>query len=72
MVVLILSGVLALTVAGCVCVVWAARGGPRWTHGVAAATQAAGRLARGATRSGRKRNGGEYPFGGDGGAGGGE
>jgi hypothetical protein len=36
--VLILSGVLVLAVGGCVCVVWAARGGPRWVRAVAAVT----------------------------------
>lgn len=51
---IVLSVVLALVVAGCVCVAWAARGGPRWTHGVAKATLAAGELARGASKSSRK------------------
>lgn len=50
MALLILSGVLVLAVGGCVCVVWAARGGPRWVRGVATATLAAGELVR---RSGR-------------------
>ncbi|KUN87195.1 hypothetical protein [Streptomyces griseoruber] len=43
---LALSVLLVLTVGGCACVWWAARGGPRWTRPVAKATLAAGRLAR--------------------------
>ncbi|MFF6776613.1 hypothetical protein ACFY8W_24115 [Streptomyces sp. NPDC012637] len=54
MVVLILSGVLVLALAGCGCVVWAARGGPRWVRAVATVTLAAGALVRGAQRAGRK------------------
>jgi hypothetical protein len=51
---LILCGVLALVVGGCACVVWAARGGPRWARGVAAVALAAGELVRaGSGRSGR-------------------
>ncbi|WP_328459400.1 hypothetical protein [Streptomyces sp. NBC_00448] len=49
---LVLLGVLVLAVGGCVCVVWAERGGPRWVRGVAAVTLAAGDLVR---RSERKR-----------------
>ncbi|MET9624711.1 MULTISPECIES: hypothetical protein [unclassified Streptomyces] len=52
MILLVLSVVLALVVAGCVCVVWGARGGPRWVRGVAAVTLAAGEAVR---RSGRRR-----------------
>ncbi|WP_176741147.1 hypothetical protein [Streptomyces agglomeratus] len=44
MAVLVLSGVLALAAGGCVCVVWAARGGPRWVRAVAAVTLAAAEL----------------------------
>ncbi|MFE9884869.1 hypothetical protein [Streptomyces scopuliridis] len=51
MLVLVLSGVLVLAVGGCVCVVWAARGGPRWVRGAAAATRMAGELVG---RAGRK------------------
>ncbi|MER5438775.1 hypothetical protein [Streptomyces sp. NPDC002790] len=46
MIVLVLLCILALTVGGCACVVWAARGGPRWVRGVATATLAAGELVR--------------------------
>jgi hypothetical protein len=50
--VVLLSMVLALTVAGCGAVVWAARGGPRWVRAVATVTLAAGELVR---RSGKDR-----------------
>ncbi|MEU0278528.1 hypothetical protein ACIOGX_03350 [Streptomyces sp. NPDC088147] len=52
MLVLVLSGVLVLAVGGCVCVVWAARGGPRWVRVVAAATRAAGELV---SRAGQRK-----------------
>lgn len=53
MIVLALLGILALVVAGCVCVVWAERGGPRWVRVVASVTLAAGELVRG---SGKNRS----------------
>ncbi|MEV8389086.1 MULTISPECIES: hypothetical protein [unclassified Streptomyces] len=56
MTVLILSGVLVLALGGCVCVVWAARGGPRWVRAVSAATLAVGESVRRARRTGRSRN----------------
>ncbi|MEU6977050.1 MULTISPECIES: hypothetical protein [unclassified Streptomyces] len=59
MAILILSVLVVLAALGCGCVVWAARGGPRWARGVAATTLAAGELARGVSRSSRKWNGGE-------------
>ncbi|MEU9860806.1 hypothetical protein AB0D99_08020 [Streptomyces sp. NPDC047971] len=62
MALIILSGVLVLAVGGCVCVVWAARGGPRWVRGVATATLAAGELVR---RSGRTNRNGAGDRGGD-------
>ncbi|MEU6845587.1 hypothetical protein ABZ930_27300 [Streptomyces sp. NPDC046716] len=43
---LLLLGVLVLTIGGCVCVVWAERGGPRWVRGVATVTLAAGEMVR--------------------------
>ncbi|MEU6346111.1 hypothetical protein ABZ883_34740 [Streptomyces sp. NPDC046977] len=49
-----LLGVLALVVGGCVCVVWAARGGPRWVRVVASVTLAAGELLRQSERSRRR------------------
>ncbi|MDG9723117.1 MULTISPECIES: hypothetical protein [unclassified Streptomyces] len=59
MAVLVLSGVLVLVVGGCVCVVWAARGGPRWVRAVSAVTLAAGELARASKSSGRRGSGGD-------------
>ncbi|WP_369169655.1 hypothetical protein AB5J49_18020 [Streptomyces sp. R28] len=55
---LVLSGVLALVVGGCVCVVWAERGGPRWVRGVAAVTLGVSRLVRWLGRSSRKSGSG--------------
>ncbi|MFI1394610.1 hypothetical protein [Streptomyces sp. NPDC020681] len=52
MTVLVLLGVLALAIGGCVCVVWAARGGPRWVRIVATVTVGAGELLR---RSGKNQ-----------------
>lgn len=53
----LLVGLLALVVFGCVCTVWADRGGPRWTRGVAAATQVLASTARAFTKSNRRGNG---------------
>jgi uncharacterized membrane protein len=55
MILIVLSVILVLVIAGCACVVWAARGGPPWTRGVARATMAAGELVRASNRSGRGR-----------------
>ncbi|MFI1355155.1 hypothetical protein ACH4TV_16525 [Streptomyces sp. NPDC020898] len=44
--ILVLSVILALVVGGCVCVVWASRGGPRWARGVAYVVLAAGEVLR--------------------------
>ncbi|MFJ8663884.1 hypothetical protein [Streptomyces sp. NPDC093795] len=52
MILLALIGILVLVVGGCVCVVWAARGGPRWVRGVAAVTLAAGQVVRSSRRRG--------------------
>ncbi|MEV0224818.1 hypothetical protein [Streptomyces sp. NPDC050704] len=54
MIIVVLLGVLLLVVAGCACVVWAARGGPRWVRVVATATLAVGELVK----SSDKRRGG--------------
>jgi hypothetical protein len=43
-IILVLSVILVLAVGGCVCVWWAARGGPRWARVVATVTIAAGEL----------------------------
>ncbi|MEU2491097.1 hypothetical protein [Streptomyces sp. NPDC007883] len=53
MALLVLSGVIALAVGGCGCVVWAARGGPRWTRTVSAVTVAAAELVNSAGRRNR-------------------
>ncbi|MCZ9352467.1 hypothetical protein J2S54_005488 [Streptomyces sp. DSM 42143] len=55
MILILLSAVLLLVVGGCVCVVWAARGGPRWTRAVAKGTLLAGELVR---APGRGKGGG--------------
>lgn len=51
--------VLAAVVFGCVCVVWASRGGSAWVRAVARATTAASGLSRDAARRrrGNRRNG---------------
>ena len=46
MILLFLAGLIVLTVGGCVCVVWASRGGPTWVRAVATVTLAAGELVR--------------------------
>nr|WP_128428755.1 hypothetical protein [Streptomyces cyaneus] len=51
--IVVLSGVLALVVGMCGCVVWAERGGPRWVRGVAAVTLGLSRLVRWLARSSR-------------------
>ncbi|MBD0672719.1 hypothetical protein [Streptomyces sp. CBMA156] len=61
----VLIGVLVLVVAGCCCVVWADRGGPRWTRAVAALTLGAGEAVRSYQRRPRRTNSGSN--GGDGG-----
>ncbi|MFF0514735.1 hypothetical protein [Streptomyces sp. NPDC004250] len=53
-----LSAVLLLAVGGCVCVVWAARGGPRWTRRVSRATLLAGELLRASNRRSRRSGSG--------------
>ncbi|MFF1598095.1 hypothetical protein ACFVYV_11435 [Streptomyces mirabilis] len=54
--VLVLAGLLVLVIGGCVCVVWAARGGPRWVRGVAAVTLVVGELVRAFAKSNRRRS----------------
>ena len=49
--ILFFVGILVLVLGGCVCVVWGARGGPRWVRGVAHVTLAAGELLRKASSS---------------------
>ncbi|MCX4435952.1 MULTISPECIES: hypothetical protein [Streptomyces] len=54
--VLVLAGLLVLVIGGCVCVVWASRGGPRWVRGVAAVTLVVGELVRAFAKSNRRRS----------------
>ncbi|QEV19190.1 hypothetical protein [Streptomyces alboniger] len=56
MVLLLCMGVL-IAAAGLGAVVWAARGGPRWVHGVAKATSVAAELAASATKMSRRGGG---------------
>ncbi|MFE5588071.1 hypothetical protein [Kitasatospora sp. NPDC056531] len=51
----VLVALLVLVVAGCGCVVWAERGGPRWARAVAAVTLGAGEVLRRLERSQRRR-----------------
>nr|WP_043731164.1 hypothetical protein [Streptomyces zinciresistens] len=53
MMVLALAGLLLLAVGGCVCVVWASRGGPRWVRVVSRVTLALGEAVRASGRSRR-------------------
>ncbi|MER6841401.1 hypothetical protein [Streptomyces platensis] len=55
---LMLLGVLVLAIGGCVCVVWAGRGGPRWVRGVASVTLAVSELVRRAEKRNRRRSSG--------------
>ncbi|MET9724885.1 hypothetical protein [Streptomyces zaomyceticus] len=73
MVVIALTSVLLLAVGGCVCVVWAARGGPRWVRGVAAVTLTIGSILRDSNRRrgrGSNGDGNNGSWGSDGGGGG--
>ncbi|MCT9010691.1 hypothetical protein ACWGKW_24035 [Streptomyces sp. NPDC054766] len=54
---MVLLGVLLLVVAGCVCVVWDARGGPRWVRVVAVVTITAGELLRYSEKHRRRNDG---------------
>ncbi|WP_333763799.1 hypothetical protein [Streptomyces sp. IBSBF 2390] len=55
--IVVLFGVLALVIGGCVCVVWAERGGPRWARVVAKVTLVAAEIASTSTKSrSRSRN----------------
>ncbi|MDN3020516.1 hypothetical protein [Streptomyces sp. S.PB5] len=57
MITLVLLGVLALAVFGCVCVVWAERGGPRWVRVVAAVTVGLGKLLDSSRKRARSSSG---------------
>ncbi|MEU4796208.1 hypothetical protein [Streptomyces sp. NPDC023327] len=58
MMMLLLGAGALIAAAGLGAVVWAARGGPRWVHGVARATTVAAELA--ATARKRSHRGGSY------------
>ncbi|WP_030541884.1 hypothetical protein [Streptomyces albus] len=53
MAVLALSGIIALVAGACACVVWAARGGPRWVRVIAGVTLAVAEVVSMLARSGR-------------------
>lgn len=57
MILMVLIGVLVLAVGGCVCVVWAARGGPRWVRGVAKVTLLGGEVVRASRRRSHQQQG---------------
>ncbi|MFI6407594.1 hypothetical protein [Streptomyces sp. NPDC050548] len=50
MIVVLLLGVLVLVIGGCVCVVWAERGGPRWARVVATVTLTASEVLRSSSK----------------------
>ncbi|PKW10359.1 hypothetical protein SAMN05428944_2455 [Streptomyces sp. 1222.5] len=49
--IVVLLGVLALVIGGCVCVVWAERGGPRWARVVAKVTLVAAEVVSTSTKN---------------------
>ncbi|GEB60789.1 hypothetical protein GCM10017674_64950 [Streptomyces gardneri] len=57
MVLAVLIGVLVLAVGGCVCVVWASRGGPAWVRAVAKVTLLGGELVRDNRKRSRTQQG---------------
>ncbi|MFE7550429.1 hypothetical protein [Streptomyces gardneri] len=57
MVLAVLIGVLVLAVGGCVCVVWASRGGPAWVRAVAKVTLLGGELVRDNRKRSRTQRG---------------
>ncbi|AKA01240.1 hypothetical protein SAZ_00780 [Streptomyces noursei ZPM] len=61
---LLLLGVVLLAVGGCVCVLWAERGGPRWVRRVATVTLAASELVHRSQKR-RRRSGNRTTGGGD-------
>ncbi|MFE3884891.1 hypothetical protein ACFXPQ_18610 [Streptomyces lydicus] len=52
---LVLLGVVVLAVGGCVCVLWAERGGPRWVRRVATVTLAVSELVHRSQKRRRRR-----------------
>ncbi|MBM7168016.1 hypothetical protein JQK87_06245 [Streptomyces sp. G44] len=65
MMVLLLGAAVLIAAAGLGAVVWAARGGPRWVHGVAKATTVAAELAAVAASAAKKGRGGNNNYSGD-------
>ncbi|MFJ8631723.1 hypothetical protein [Streptomyces sp. NPDC093568] len=61
----VLVGVLLFAVFGCVCVVWASRGGPRWVRVVATVTLGLGEVVRVLGRSSRRSGAGSSSDSGD-------
>ncbi|MEU0401825.1 hypothetical protein ABZ318_16580 [Streptomyces sp. NPDC006197] len=59
MILYVLIGVLALAVAGCASVVWAARGGPRWVRAIATVTLLGGEVVRDGQRRSVRGGGGD-------------
>lgn len=68
MIVIALACVLLLVVGGCACVVWAARGGPRWARAVSTVTLALGEAVRASGRRSRSGSGSSGSMGDDGGS----
>ncbi|MFD8207358.1 hypothetical protein ACFV2S_13330 [Streptomyces sp. NPDC059695] len=64
MILYVLIGVLALAVAGCACVVWASRGGPRWVRAIATVTLLGGEAVRAERRRSRRWGNGNNSGGG--------
>jgi hypothetical protein len=56
-IVLALAVVLVLVAGGCVCVVWAARGGPRWVRAVSSVTLGMGEVVRSQSKRGNRNSG---------------
>ncbi|MFB6836071.1 hypothetical protein [Streptomyces sp. NPDC056361] len=66
MILFVLIAVVALAATGCVCVVWAARGGPRWVRAVATLTLLGGEVVRDGRRRGLRGGGDQSGRDGDG------
>lgn len=65
MILTVLLGLVVLAaVGGCVCVVWAARGGPRWVRAISSATLTASELLRRSNRNRPRRLNGNSDSGG--------
>ncbi|MFI7497550.1 hypothetical protein ACIBVL_03380 [Streptomyces sp. NPDC049687] len=60
--ILVLIGLLVFVIGGCVCVVWASRGGPRWVRVVAAVTLGLGEALRAMDRRSRRSSSGSQSY----------